>query len=64
MNSSNRQVLSEDASPDRLGRRAVPGIVAEISQAAKSAVEHLVSSVQNRVVSAAKSLGRMEAGQQ
>lgn len=59
-------VLWRDASSEttKLEHRDVPDIVAGISQTAEGAVEHLVSSMQNRVVSISASLGSREAGQQ
>jgi cholesterol transport system auxiliary component len=58
-------VLWRDASSEttKLENRDFPGIVAGMSQAADRAVEHLVSSMQTRVVSISASLGRTEAGQ-
>lgn len=58
-------VLWRDASSEstKLEHRDVPGIVAGMSKAADGAVEHLVSSMQNRVVSISASLGHKEAGQ-
>ena len=57
-------VLWSDASSKttKVERRAVPGIVAEMSDAAEGAVEHLLSSMQNRVVPDSASLERKEAG--
>jgi ABC-type uncharacterized transport system auxiliary subunit len=59
-------VLWRDTSSEttKLEHRDVPGIVAGMSQATDSAVERLVSSMQNRVVSISASLGRRDAGQQ
>jgi ABC-type uncharacterized transport system auxiliary subunit len=58
-------VLWRDASSEttKLEHRDFPGIVAGMSQAADGAVEHLVSSMQTRVVSISAWLGRTEAGQ-
>jgi ABC-type uncharacterized transport system, auxiliary component len=48
----------------RLEHRAVPGVVAGMSQAAGQAVTRLVSSMQNRVLQASASAGIRDAGQQ
>ena len=51
-------IMTASAQENPLEPRTVSGILAEISHAAQSAVEHLVSSVQNRVVPTARSLLR------
>lgn len=59
------RVLWSDASSEttKVERRAVAGVVAEMSHAADDAVEHLVSSMQNRVIPDSASVQRKEAGQ-
>ena len=48
----------------RLEHRAIPDVVAGMSQAAEEAVTHLVSSMQDRVLQASASPGIRDAGQQ
>jgi len=57
-------VLWKDASSEttKLEQHTVPAIVAGISRAAEDSVEHLVSSMQNRIVPTSASLVRKEAG--
>jgi uncharacterized lipoprotein YmbA len=59
-------VLWKDASSEtaKLQHRGVPDIVSEMSCATENAVEHLVSSMQNRVVSNPALFGPREAVQQ
>jgi uncharacterized lipoprotein YmbA len=59
-------VLWSDTSSEttKLEDRAVPGLVAAMSQTAERVVGHLVSSMQDRLATASASLGRREAGQQ
>jgi hypothetical protein len=58
------KVLWSDASSEttKVERRAVAGIVAEMSHAAEDTVEHLVSSMQSRVIPDSASLQRKETG--
>ena len=48
----------------RVEQRAMPGVVAELSHGTESAVERLVSSLENYVASQSASLARAQAGQQ
>lgn len=65
MNVRTGEVLWLDASSERtkLEDHKLPGIVAQMSQTAESAVQHLVSSMQDRVVSRSPSLASGEARQ-
>jgi len=56
------EVLWIDSSSEtsKVGNRTVPSIVAEMSQAAENAVEHLVCSMQNRVASSSASIERRQ----
>lgn len=56
-----RDTLSERS---RVERRAIPGVVAELSHGTERAVDGLVSSLQNHVASQSASLARAQAGQQ
>ncbi|MFZ0592032.1 MAG: ABC-type transport auxiliary lipoprotein family protein [Bryobacteraceae bacterium] len=59
MNFRTGEVVWTDTSSEttKLEHHTIPGIVAGMSQAAETAVEHLVSSMQNRVSSTSPSLG-------
>jgi hypothetical protein len=59
-------VLWRDTSSEttKLDDRAVPGLVTTMSQTAESVVDHLVSSMQDRLATASASLSRREAEQQ
>jgi ABC-type uncharacterized transport system auxiliary subunit len=65
MNLKTGDVLWRDVSSEttKLEHHAIPGVVAELSSAVEQAVEHLVSSMQNRVVASSASLGAKEAAQ-
>jgi ABC-type uncharacterized transport system auxiliary subunit len=65
MNLKTGDVLWRDTSSEttKLEHHAVPGVVVELSSAAEHAVEHLVSSMQNRVTAGSLSAGGREGGQ-
>lgn len=66
MNLKTGDVLWRDVSSEttKLEDHAVSGVVAELSSDVEQAVEHLVSSMQNRVVASSASLGPRKAGPQ
>jgi ABC-type uncharacterized transport system auxiliary subunit len=66
MNLKTGDILWRDSSSEtsKVEQRTVPSIVTEMSQAVESAVEHLVSSMQDRVLSTSTSIGQGGAAQQ